>query len=216
MKDFSGRQIYLVGANRLHGELLANFITEQTAASCTIVTTLGSVPQALEETALKRLVLYDYSGRDETLENLIATDSNNLLENDYVVLINLSSELHLECDALQCGVRGFLYYQGGPDLLLKMIHSVLDAGLWLSRELMTEFLLAGGPKKTPILRERVSALTSRELDILRGLSRGLTNAMIADTHCLSPHTVKTHIYRIFKKLKVENRLMAARWATQHL
>jgi len=147
MTDFSGRQIYLVGANRLHGELLANFITEQTAASCTIAATLGSVPLALEGTVLKRLVLYDYSGRNETLENLIASDRNNLLESDYVVLVNLSSELHLECDALQCGVRGFLYYQGGPDLLLKMIHSVLDAELWLSRELMTELLLAGGPQK---------------------------------------------------------------------
>ena len=59
-------------------------------------------------------------------------------------------------------------------------------------------------------------LTSRERDILCGLSRGLTNAKIADTHCLSPHTVKTHIYRIFKKIKVENRLMAAHWAAQHL
>jgi hypothetical protein len=112
MTDFSGRQIYLVGANRLQNELLAGFIAVETAASCSIAATLSSVPQA-PGAAPKRLVLYDYSSRNETLENLIASDVNNLLQSDYVVLINISSELDLECDALQCGVRGFLYYQGG-------------------------------------------------------------------------------------------------------
>ena len=216
MKDFSRQQIYLVGANRLHNELLADFIAVETAASCSIAKTLSSVPQAPEGCEAKRLVLYDYSSSNETLENLMASDANNLLQSDYVVLINLSSELDLECAALQCGVRGFLYYQGGTDTLLKMIHSVLRAELWVSRELMTELLLAGGIRRAPSAKERGPVLTSREVDILRGLSKGLTNAMIADAYCLSPHTVKTHVFRIFKKIKVNNRLMAARWAAQHL
>ena len=216
MTDFSGRQIYLVGANRLYGELLTNFITEQTAASCDIAATLSAVPQAVQGAALKRLVLYDYSSSNETLEGLIASDRNNLLQSDYVVLINLSGSLEIECAALQCGVRGFLYYQGGSDTLIKMIHSVLSAELWVSRELMTELLFKGGLQKTPNAEERVPVLTNREVDILRGLSTGLTNAMIADNYCLSHHTVKTHIYRIFKKINVKNRQTAARWAAQHL
>jgi DNA-binding NarL/FixJ family response regulator len=215
MTDFSGRQIYLVGANRLQNELLAGYIEAETSASCSMATTLGSVPRSLEGDA-KRLVLYDYSGRNATLENLIASDVNNLLQSDYVALINLSSGLDLECAALQCGVRGFLYYQGGTDILLKMIHSVLQAELWVSRELMTELLLAGGLKKKTGNEMHRAGLTDREIAILRCLSSGLTNAVIAETHCLSPHTVKTHIYRIFKKIKVANRLMAARWAAQHL
>jgi DNA-binding NarL/FixJ family response regulator len=63
-------------------------------------------------------------------------------------------------------VRGFLYYQGGSDTLLKMVHSVLRAELWVSRELMTELLLAGGLQKTPNAEERVPVLTNREVDIL--------------------------------------------------
>jgi DNA-binding NarL/FixJ family response regulator len=81
---------------------------------------------------------------------------------------------------------------------------------------MTELLLAGGLKKAPTAKERAPVLTRREIDILRALSTGLTNAMIADTLCLSPHTVKTHVLHIFKKIKVTNRLMAAQWAARHL
>jgi LuxR family transcriptional regulator, positive regulator of biofilm formation len=62
----------------------------------------------------------------------------------------------------------------------------------------------------------VSVLTPREFNILSGLIMGHTNQMIADTYCLSPHTVKTHIYHIFKKIKVSNRLQAAHWASQHI
>jgi len=167
-------------------------------------------------TAQKRLVLYDFSNGCQTLEDLIASDTNNVLKSDYLVLINLLHTLNIECEALHCGVRGFLYYQGGIDTLLKMIHSVLDAQFWISRDLMAELFLLGGLKKTPNPADRTAALSPRELDILKGLSTGLTNMMIADTYCLSHHTVKTHLSHIFKKINVSNRLQAAQWASQHL
>jgi DNA-binding CsgD family transcriptional regulator len=45
---------------------------------------------------------------------------------------------------------------------------------------------------------------------------GATNEEIAARICISPHTVKTHIYNIFKKIKVPNRLQAALWAAKNL
>ena len=45
---------------------------------------------------------------------------------------------------------------------------------------------------------------------------GVKNEEIADRLCISPHTVKTHIYNIFKKIGVPNRLQAALWAAQNL
>lgn len=216
MTSCSGRQIYLIGANSLHNELLAQVITERTGASCTVAATLGSVPLVTPSTAQKRLVLYDFSNSGDTLEDLIASDTKNILQSDYLVLINLSPAMNIEIEALQCGVRGFMYYQGGIDTLLKMIHAVLNSELWISRELISELILVSGNKKKPYATESRAALTPREVGILNSLSMGHTNAMIADTHCLSPHTVKTHIYHIFKKIKVSNRLQAAQWASRHI
>lgn len=208
-------QIYLIGANRLYNELLARCIADQTGAECLISSSLGNLPSQPNNDQ-RRLVLYDFSSCHDSLESLIASDTKNILQSDYVVLTNVSDTLHIECEALQCGVRGFLYYQGGIDTLLKMIHSVLNSELWISRELMTKLLLEGGLHTAQKIRKRQLELTAREFNILSGLSIGLTNQEIAEKHCLSPHTVKTHVYHIFKKIKVTNRVEAAHWAAEHL
>lgn len=216
MTSCLGREIYLIGVNSLHNELLAQVVHQRTGASCTVAATLGGIPQEAPYSGQKRLVLYDFSNSGDTLEDLIASDTKNILQSDYLVLINLSPDLKIEIEALQCGVRGFMYYQGGIETLLKMIHAVLNSELWISRELISELIQVGGNKKSPRATETRAALTPREVGILNSLTKGHTNAMIADTYCLSPHTVKTHIYHIFKKIKVSSRLQAAQWAAKHI
>jgi len=210
-------QIYLVGVNQLQNELLAYFITNEVGATCEVVASLGCVPPVETITsANKRLVLYDFSAASETLEGLIASDTESILQSDYLVLINLSHNLRIEIEALHCGIRGFLYYQGGTEVLVKMIRAVQNAEFWISREVISDLVLNDKVKRKPSSTERVGTLSRREIDILNGIGKGLTNEMIADLYCLSPHTVKTHIHHIFKKLKVSNRLQAARWASDHL
>ena len=60
------------------------------------------------------------------------------------------------------------------------------------------------------------ALTQRENEVLTMVAVGATNEEIADRLCISPHTVKTHVYNIFKKINVPNRLQAAFWAAKNL
>jgi LuxR family transcriptional regulator of csgAB operon len=61
-----------------------------------------------------------------------------------------------------------------------------------------------------------TGLTAREVQILAMVAVGSKNEDIADKLCISPHTVKTHIYNIFKKINVPNRLQAALWAANNL
>ena len=56
----------------------------------------------------------------------------------------------------------------------------------------------------------------RQIEILAMVAVGATNDEIADKLCISPHTVKTHLYRIFKKINVPNRVQAALWAAKNL
>jgi DNA-binding NarL/FixJ family response regulator len=217
MSDFSGRQLYIVGANQLQNELLAYYLTSKTGASCQIVAELSSVPTfGPDSCADKRLVLFDFSRPGETLESLIDSDKNNIIQSDYLVLINLSTALNIEIEALHCGVRGFVYYQGGLEILVAMIGAVLKSELWIPREIISELILLDRVRRKTETTTTTAGLSQREISILKSLAKGFTNAMIADTHCLSPHTVKTHVHHIFKKLHVSTRLQAAQWASEHL
>jgi len=58
-------------------------------------------------------------------------------------------------------------------------------------------------------------LTAREIEVLRLLSRGLSNKQIAESLVISPHTVNGHIHSIFGKLALNSRSAATRYALEH-
>jgi DNA-binding NarL/FixJ family response regulator len=58
------------------------------------------------------------------------------------------------------------------------------------------------------VRERLGELTEREREILRLLTRGLSNAEIGSELFLSEATVKTHVTRVLQKLEVRDRVQA--------
>ena len=58
-------------------------------------------------------------------------------------------------------------------------------------------------------------LTTREVEVLRLLSMGLSNKLIAERLVISPHTVSGHIQSIFSKLALNSRSAATRYALEH-
>jgi LuxR family transcriptional regulator of csgAB operon len=64
--------------------------------------------------------------------------------------------------------------------------------------------------------ENSAALTRREVEILALLGIGSSNDEIAEKLYISSNTVKTHLYRVFRKIKVPNRFQAALWAARNL
>jgi DNA-binding NarL/FixJ family response regulator len=67
----------------------------------------------------------------------------------------------------------------------------------------------------PTAASVIGGLTNREIDVLRLVARGLTNREIADELFLSPRTVHSHLYAIFRKLDVSSRSAATRYALNH-
>ena len=61
-----------------------------------------------------------------------------------------------------------------------------------------------------------SGLTQRELQVLDHLRNGFSNNQLADELFISEHTIKSHLYKIFRKIEVSNRAQAIMWAHKYL
>ena len=94
---------------------------------------------------------------------------------------------------------------------------MLDNELWFSREAMSAFLLGkqNRPADPALVEEGQNELSQREKEILLMLAAGATNKDIAQKLFLSLNTVKSHIYNIYKKIDVPNRLQASLWAARN-
>jgi DNA-binding NarL/FixJ family response regulator len=73
------------------------------------------------------------------------------------------------------------------------------------------------PEPDPYVRSRRReyGLTPREIDVLRLVAAGLTDAQIASKLVISPRTVGKHLQTIYEKLDLHSRSAATRWAMEH-
>ena len=111
-------------------------------------------------------------------------------------------------EALRAGASGFLLKDAPEEQLVSGIRVVAGgASLFapaVTRRLIERFANATPPAPPPALRE----LTPRELEVLRLVARGLSNAEIAAELVLSEHTAKTHVAHILDKLDLRDRVQA--------
>ncbi|WP_058234883.1 response regulator [Devriesea agamarum] len=119
--------------------------------------------------------------------------------------------------ALESGAAGFLLKDADPDALAWAVRAAARGDGLVSpsvtRRVITEFARRQRPKALDVLRSP-DLLTSRELDIVRALARGMSNQEIADQLHLEVGTVKTHLNRITTKLDLRGRVQIVVWAFQ--
>ncbi len=113
--------------------------------------------------------------------------------------------------ALQAGASGFLLKDTPPEELIRAIRVVAAGDALIApgvtRRLIEQFVQAGPAE--PLTRPpEIDRLTDRELDVLKALARGGSNAEIAQQLFVSETTVKTHVGHILMKLDVRDRVQA--------
>ncbi|MFE4697535.1 response regulator [Streptomyces sp. NPDC056738] len=111
--------------------------------------------------------------------------------------------------ALRAGASGFLGKDVTADALLGAIRTVADGDALLSpaatKMLVSRFLVTPEPASDTELPDQISSLTAREREVMIMAARGMSNTDIADTLCLSPLTVRTHVQRAMTKLHARDR-----------
>jgi DNA-binding NarL/FixJ family response regulator len=113
-------------------------------------------------------------------------------------------------EAITAGASGFLLKDVSPEQLVAAVRLVRSGDALLApsitRRLVERFAPASAG--SPAGSRELSHLTPRELEVLRWLARGLSNAELAAELTLSEATVKTHVARILAKLGLRDRVQA--------
>jgi len=209
--------IYVVGPCRVNNELLASFLEAKVEVKCvskgTIVDVIDSSGQ---ETDNPKLVLLDCFAKDpERLFVEVESCRRDICNPGLVAVFNLIRGLKIEKELVTGGIRGIFYANDQPNNLERGVRALLEGEIWISREVMSKFIPETGEAKRLSTNER-SVLSKREAEILGLIAEGAMNTEIAQKLYISRHTVKSHLYNIYKKIKVTNRLEAALWANENL
>ena len=111
-------------------------------------------------------------------------------------------------ESLRAGASGFMLKDAPPEQLIAAVRTVA-AGDALLAPAVTERVIRAFAKQPDVRPPReLDELTPRELEVLKLIARGLSNAEIASTLFLGETTIKTHVTHILSKLGLRDRVQA--------
>jgi LuxR family transcriptional regulator, positive regulator of biofilm formation len=209
-----GTLITIAGENAFNNELMASFLNDRTGIACDC-TDLDNFKATIDpETDATVLIFLDCTGIDvDDLWSLLDVERQPIGKGRLLVLDHVLSTWRIEHQAISIGVSGMLYDRQDLEYYPRVVRAILDGELWYPRKVLERFLLDDVVSGL-MAKEYLAPLTMREREVLYLVATGLTNMDIAKRLCISPHSVKTHTYNIYKKINVSNRLHATLWLSE--
>jgi DNA-binding NarL/FixJ family response regulator len=211
--------INIVGKNKLENELLVLFLEKEMGVPCKHFSYLKATASTNNnDSECTQCLLVDCNGIDiKNLWSEIASWKKSEEKKCLFALYNVDPEMKIEKSALANSVKGIFYKNDAPKIIPKGLFAILNGDLWYSRKTLKKCILEKGRSKN---REEYGCaddiLSSREKQVLSLIASGYKSKAVADCLSISPHTVKAHIYNIYEKINVNNRLQATLWSVRYL
>jgi len=111
-------------------------------------------------------------------------------------------------EALNAGASGYILKKTAPGKLLEAIRELYQGGAPMSSQIARKVVAAFQKQTTAPGANDLASLSNREKEILELLSRGLMYKEIAAALFISQETVRKHVYHVYEKLHVSNRVEA--------
>jgi DNA-binding NarL/FixJ family response regulator len=132
-----------------------------------------------------------------------------------IVMLTVQNDEVKLFEAIKCGAQGYLLKNIRSRDMLNMLRGVMQGDAAISPamagQVLEEFRRMS-VQIPPDVDNEIISLTQREREVLTQVAKGASDKEIADTLCISLHTVKSHMRNILAKLQVNNRREAARIA----
>jgi len=211
--------VYIVGANKLQNGLLLTFLADKTGLKGQCLPNMDSKSFEMKNRpSQKEFILIDFKNiESDHLWSMIHSLKTSFPSRFSIGLFNVTSNENFEKTALSNGIQGVFFDNDSPEMITKGICAILNGDLWYPRKSLTKFLLeskAANRSQQDMFPS--SLLTAREREIIILIASGQNSKEIANSLCISTHTVKTHIYNIYSKINARSRLQATLWAAKFL
>jgi DNA-binding NarL/FixJ family response regulator len=129
-----------------------------------------------------------------------------------IVMITVSDDITDLFNALKQGAQGYLLKSIQSEAWYDYLRAFALDEVPMSKEIAFQILKEFLQNKT-VTKEK-TPLSSRELEVLQLVAKGLSNREISETLFISEHTVKSHLKNILSKLHLDNRVQLAGYAFQ--
>ncbi|HZK50950.1 MAG TPA: response regulator transcription factor [Actinomycetota bacterium] len=117
--------------------------------------------------------------------------------------------------ALRVGASGFVLKDIPPHELLAAVRVVAKGEALLAPSITRRLIAQFAERLAPPASQELERLTDREAEVLRFMAKGFSNSEIADTLCLSPTTIKSHVAGVLAKLNLRDRTQAVVFAYEN-
>ena len=174
-------------------------------------TGLDAVAQAARfhpQVILMDIRMPELDGLEATRRILAADPSTRVL---VLTTFNLDDYVF---EALRAGASGFVLKDDPPEQLIAAVRTVAGGDALLSPTVTRQVIQQFARQLRQPPPRAVDSLTAREMDVLRLITRGLSNAEIGQELFISDTTVKTHVTRVLQKLDLRDRAQAIVMAYQ--
>lgn len=221
-KDTRASRFLISSPNRFQMELLKTSLEEEFSVpvDCYERMPLQSVidRQPIDSSGPCLYMLDCYGLTTSMIQSNLDIRQQHLAERFFITLFNVTDDTGLSPLVKRYQVRGIFYRNDSFTIFIKGIRMVLDSYLWLTRKMFSACIrYSDENKRQPsAFKNAMAILSGREIEVLQHVAFGGSNQEIADALHISMHTVKAHLYKIYKKINVPNRLQAAMWASTHL
>lgn len=188
--------LVLLSGNDLLAQLFHHYIEQQPALTL-------RVGGALQPSSSSLWLLDVQSFAGDELPRVFA----DLYGKGPVALVNITQEQAEPLVEQYPWINGVFVSSCPREQFLRGVDALLQGGDWLPRGLTEQLLRQLRRLHQPA--EIKVRLTSREREILELVRKGLPNSQIAEHLCLSPHTIKSHVHNLLRKVGATNRGEAA-------
>lgn len=205
-------RIHIIGTNRPLNQALASMLETFKDVRCTWGDSCPADSDTYLSSLNNNIYLVDcLNFSRHAVKDQIRQYCEIIAKGTKLVLFNADANKAFHAFLDQHRIYGIFCQDESRTNFIKGIKIILKGGTWVNHNAFAQSRNVATLESNPDIEKGRWRLSRREEEVLDCIAKGMTNGNIAHRYKISQHTVKTHVYNVYRKINVFNRLQAKMW-----